>query len=138
MLSSFKDNYLLEIEPQQTRSSRVLWLSFWAEVGGNGERDGCCDSAAPAPPFRIPAPSTLCLRGHPHQPTPTPSQVHYNSVVPEDSPEAQQQQQQKPPQGVETLLGSAQLHSLLFGRGLAGTGAGRAGNGGGVRIIPVE
>lgn len=32
VLSSFVDNFLLEIAPREQKSSRVLWLSFWAEV----------------------------------------------------------------------------------------------------------
>lgn len=27
-------DYLIEVEPRERRSSRVLWLSFWAEVRG--------------------------------------------------------------------------------------------------------
>ena len=32
VLSSFPDSCFLELEPRQASSSRVLWLSFWAEV----------------------------------------------------------------------------------------------------------
>ena len=36
VLSSFPDSCFLELEPRQSSSSRVLWLSFWAVV-----RPGC-------------------------------------------------------------------------------------------------
>jgi len=43
VLTSYKDNFVLEIQPQQNNSSksaptvspRLLWLSFWAEVHYN-------------------------------------------------------------------------------------------------------
>jgi hypothetical protein len=35
VLTSFVDTALIKIEPKQTQSQRVLWLSFWAEVHYN-------------------------------------------------------------------------------------------------------
>jgi len=33
VISSYKDNFVIEIQPREKRSERVLWISFWAEVG---------------------------------------------------------------------------------------------------------
>lgn len=35
VISSYKDNFLVEIQPKVQRSSRVCWISFWAEVHYN-------------------------------------------------------------------------------------------------------
>ncbi|PRW45646.1 OTU domain-containing protein isoform X1 [Chlorella sorokiniana] len=35
IISSFAENYLIEVEPRERKSSRVLWLAFWAEVHYN-------------------------------------------------------------------------------------------------------
>ena len=35
VLSSYKTNFIIDIKPQKTLHSRVLWLSFWAEVHYN-------------------------------------------------------------------------------------------------------
>lgn len=32
IVTSFKENCVLHIEPAEKKSQRVLWLSFWAEV----------------------------------------------------------------------------------------------------------
>ena len=35
VISSYKDNFVIEIQPTAKRSERVLWISFWAEVHYN-------------------------------------------------------------------------------------------------------
>ena len=35
VISSYKDNFVIEIQPKVKRSERVLWISFWAEVHYN-------------------------------------------------------------------------------------------------------
>ena len=35
VISSYKDNFVIEIQPKLKRSERVLWISFWAEVHYN-------------------------------------------------------------------------------------------------------
>ena len=35
VISSYKDNFVIEISPVAKRSERVLWISFWAEVHYN-------------------------------------------------------------------------------------------------------
>ena len=35
VISSYKDNFIVEIQPREQRSSRVCWISFWAEVHYN-------------------------------------------------------------------------------------------------------
>lgn len=35
VISSYKDNFVIEIQPRSKRSERVLWISFWAEVHYN-------------------------------------------------------------------------------------------------------
>ena len=35
VISSYKDNFVIEITPRTKRSERVLWISFWAEVHYN-------------------------------------------------------------------------------------------------------
>ena len=35
VISSYKDNFVIEIQPRLKRSERVLWISFWAEVHYN-------------------------------------------------------------------------------------------------------
>lgn len=35
IISSYKDNFVIEIQPKEKRSERVLWISFWAEVHYN-------------------------------------------------------------------------------------------------------
>lgn len=35
VISSYKDNFVVEIQPKVKRSSRVCWISFWAEVHYN-------------------------------------------------------------------------------------------------------
>jgi len=35
VISSYKDNFVIEISPRVKRSERVLWISFWAEVHYN-------------------------------------------------------------------------------------------------------
>jgi hypothetical protein len=49
LLTSFLESCFIEIQPQQQASERVLWLSFWAEVGG---RRGalCWHLLLPPPP----------------------------------------------------------------------------------------
>jgi hypothetical protein len=34
LLTSFLESCFIEIQPEEQRSERVVWLSFWAEVGG--------------------------------------------------------------------------------------------------------
>lgn len=41
VLTSFKEECVIKIEPAKASSSRVLWLSFWAEVS-NTQWDFCC------------------------------------------------------------------------------------------------
>ena len=35
VISSYKDNFVIEIVPRVRRSERILWISFWAEVHYN-------------------------------------------------------------------------------------------------------
>mmetsp|Transcript_4952 Transcript_4952/g.20399 ORF Transcript_4952/g.20399 Transcript_4952/m.20399 type:complete len:463 (+) Transcript_4952:34-1422(+) len=35
VISSYKDNFVIEISPRVRRSERILWISFWAEVHYN-------------------------------------------------------------------------------------------------------
>jgi hypothetical protein len=35
VISSYKDNFVVEIQPKTKRSARVCWISFWAEVHYN-------------------------------------------------------------------------------------------------------
>ena len=35
VISSYRDNFLVEITPKTARSARVCWISFWAEVHYN-------------------------------------------------------------------------------------------------------
>jgi len=35
VISSYKDNFIVEVRPKTQRSSRVCWISFWAEVHYN-------------------------------------------------------------------------------------------------------
>lgn len=35
VISSYKDNFVIEIQPRVRRSERILWISFWAEVHYN-------------------------------------------------------------------------------------------------------
>lgn len=35
VISSYTDNFVIEIQPRLKRSERVLWISFWAEVHYN-------------------------------------------------------------------------------------------------------
>ena len=40
VLTSFKEECVIKIEPAKASSSRVLWLSFWAEV--RNQWNFCC------------------------------------------------------------------------------------------------
>lgn len=107
LVTSFRDSCFMEIEPQQACSPRVLWLSFWAEVGrAAGLRCACGTHTGHAgtgmgrgePACAVQPPCSLPLA--------LPVQCHYNSLYPKDEP--------PPVLPSQKLFGSRRLYNMLF------------------------
>ena len=47
VITSYKDRYVVVIEPSKRKSNRLLYLSFWAEVSGeflDGQYNASCSA----------------------------------------------------------------------------------------------
>lgn len=134
MLSSFERDFLLEITPRQQRSSRMIWLSFWAEVREGSHRrllvrpaavESRCPSRRPVPPSPLPpcaAPLSLSS-----------AQVHYNSLYTQNEPP-----EPLPRRSTLACLLKELKAGLRAGGGGGGSGGKGGGKGGGVQVIEIE